>query len=111
VSYPIDAQKVGESEKYGSVYVERTGATGPMWEDGDRARPATVFHADDRFAVSALEHYHRVLQAAHDLSRSVDQRQLDAVASQIERFKAWQEAHPERLRYPGSQIQEKNVGR
>lgn len=93
MNYPIDAQHAGVSDKYGNVYVERTGIRG--FEDWHE--PVALFRATDKHALKTLLSYYNRL--AND--KDVTEEQLALVNRQITLFRKYANEYPMKMRTPG----------
>jgi hypothetical protein len=99
VSVKSDLIRAGYSDKYGQVYVERVGNTG--FPDADE--PVALLRAQDRLAQKAIAFYYRLTANHH----RVTPEQLASVARQVQRFVAWSQANPTKMRLPGEEPRER----
>lgn len=85
----------GYSDKYGQVYVERTGHTG---FGGPPDEPIALFRAQDNLAYRALTSYWRMCSS----DPGVPVEQVADVERQIEAFNNWRGNNPGKCRKPGT---------
>lgn len=92
-----DIIPAGISDKYGQVYVEKTGNTG----FNDQSEPVALFRAQDVYAYVALENYHALLE----IDDKIPAEQIESVERQIEAFRNWRIEHTDQLRLPGTTME------
>lgn len=92
-----------QDTKYGALIEHRDGnyqadlanlETGVEIPDDE---PVIIFRAQDRLALAALTEYVRVVTAA---SSTVSPMTVESAAHMLDRFTAFQTAHPERVKLP-----------